>query len=325
MCGRFCCSLCPSDLKNKLTNNGLDVNHDEWVDQDKYRPRYNVAPRTFVPVVRQNDDKNQLVLQTMKWGLIPFFSKTMPDMQPINARDDSLLEGSPMYNKAKNDKRCIVVADGFYEWKKLGNGKKAPYYTKRKDGQLMLFAGLYDISHPQDWDQDILYSTTIVTTGPSSFFSFLHDRMPVILEQDEARQWLDPTLPWSPSLAKLMKPYQGELDCYQVTDKVGPVSNESSDFIIPVDSLKGSISSFFGKPSSSPVSSSTKSSPDQSAKLSSQQPQNQQQQKTTIQTNKRKAQDENMEKDINKKIKSTSTQHKKQDKKKHITNFFNKK
>ncbi|CAO3587469.1 unnamed protein product [Absidia cylindrospora] len=253
----------------------------------------------------------------MKWGLIPFFSKTMPDMQPINARDDTLLEGSPMYDKAKNDKRCIVVADGFYEWKKLGNGKKTPYYTKRKDGQLMLFAGLYDISHPQDWDQDTLYSTTIVTTGPSSFFSFLHDRMPVILEQDEARQWLDPSLPWSSSLAKLIKPYQGDLDCYQVTDKVGPVSNESPDFIIPVDSLKGSISSFFGKSSSSPVS-----SPNQSANSSPQQPQ---QQKTTTQTNKRKAQDENMEKDINKKVKSTRTQHKKQDTKKHITNFFNKK
>ncbi|SAL97235.1 hypothetical protein [Absidia glauca] len=260
MCGRFCCSHCAPDLKTDLTNIGLNVKESTWIDQDQFRPRYNVAPRSFIPVVRQNDDKSHLVLQTMKWGLIPSFAKTMPDIQPINARDDTLLAGSPMYDRVKNDKRCIVVADGFYEWKKLGNGKKVPYYTKRKDGQLMLFAGLYDTAYLKDHDGP-LHSTTIVTTDSSSFFAFLHDRMPVILERDQAETWLDPSSSWSTSLVKLMKPYKGELDCYQVTDKVGSVSNESSDFIVPVDSLKGTISNFFGKapsPQSSTHQSDTK-------------------------------------------------------------------
>ncbi|KAI8338498.1 hypothetical protein BC941DRAFT_501663 [Chlamydoabsidia padenii] len=256
MCGRFCCSHCASDIKTRLTDIGLDVKETQWIDQDNFRPRYNVAPRSHVPVVRQNDDKHHLVLQTMKWGLVPSFAKTLPDIQPINARDDTLIAGFPMYDKVKNDKRCIVVAEGFYEWKKLSNGKKTPYYTKRKDGQLMLFAGLYDIASLKDREES-LYSTIIVTTSSSSFFAFLHDRMPVILEKDQAQQWLNPSSSWSTSLINLMKPFKGELDCYQVTDKVGLVSNESSDFIVPVDSLKGTISSFFGK--ASPVD--TKSTP----------------------------------------------------------------
>jgi putative SOS response-associated peptidase YedK len=93
----------------------------------------------------------------------------------------------------------------------LGNGKKVPYYTKRKDGQLMLFAGLYDTAYLKDHDGP-LHSTTIVTTDSSSFFAFLHDRMPVILEKDQAETWLDPSSSWSTSLVKLMKPYKGELD-----------------------------------------------------------------------------------------------------------------
>ncbi|KAI8086123.1 uncharacterized protein BX664DRAFT_334964 [Halteromyces radiatus] len=298
MCGRFCCALCTEDLKTKLVNNGLNVENNDWKDQDKFRPRYNVAPRSFVPVVRQNDS-GQLMLQTMKWGLVPSFAKTMPDMQPINARDDTLLTGSPMYDRIKSDKRCIVVADGFYEWKKLGNGKKVPYYTRRKDGQLMFFAGLYDKAHPQDWNEPVLYSTIIVTTGPSSFFSFLHDRMPVILDKKEAYQWLDRSIRWSNDLIKLMKPFQGELDCYQVTDKVGPVSNESSDFILPVDTLKGSISSFFGK------------QPETSSK-------------------KRSSPNKDFQQDIAKKIKTSPTSKTSQEKqqsqdRKHITNFFKQK
>ncbi|CAO3612394.1 unnamed protein product [Cunninghamella blakesleeana] len=215
-------------------------------DIEKYNPRYNCSPQSYIPVVRKND-KDNTTLQSMVWGFVPYFAQKMPDTQPINARDDTLVGGSAVFDKSKNQKRCIVVAEGFYEWKKLSNGKRIPYYTKRKDGQLMLFAGIYDESHPSDWKESTLYSTAIITTSSSSFFSFLHDRMPVILEIDQVNKWLNHSSSWSSDLIKLMKPFEGELDCYQVTDKVGLTSNESSDFIIPVDSLKSSISSFFGK------------------------------------------------------------------------------
>ncbi|ORX61991.1 DUF159-domain-containing protein [Hesseltinella vesiculosa] len=189
MCGRFCCSLCPAELQDKLEKDGLPVKGD-WIDQEKFHERYNVAPRSFVPVIRQ-DGK---------------------DGHPINARDDTLIGGSPMFDQAKLTQRCIVVADGFFEWKKLGGGKKVPYYTRRKDGRLMLFAGLYAKAHPSDWNEPVLYSTTIVTTSPSPFFAFLHDRMPVILDSKEALIWLDGSQSWKSGIAPLIRPYQGQLD-----------------------------------------------------------------------------------------------------------------
>ncbi|ORY94161.1 hypothetical protein BCR43DRAFT_495974 [Syncephalastrum racemosum] len=244
MCGRFACYHRVSDLQPILEESNLPTTGD-WIDQDRFQPVYNVAPRRFVPVVRQMN--GEYVLQSMKWGLIPAYAKSLPDNQPINARDDTLITGTSMFERAKNKGRCIVVADGFYEWKKLSNGKKIPYYTKRKDGKLMLFAGLYDTSHLEK--DTTLYTCTIVTTSASSFFSFLHDRMPVILENgsDEITTWLSEGGWDMKKHAALLKPYEGKLDCYQVTDKVGPTGTNSPDFIVPVDKLKGSISNFFQK------------------------------------------------------------------------------
>ncbi|KAI9304323.1 hypothetical protein BJ944DRAFT_267005 [Cunninghamella echinulata] len=248
MCGRFC--LCTVNLETKLKEIGIGVDN-QWIDKDKHKPRYNCAPRSYIPVIRKSDKENSATLQSMMWGFVPYFAQKMPDTQPINARDDTLIGGSPVFDKSKNQRRCIVVADGFYEWKKLSNGKKIPYYTKRKDGQLMLFAGIYDEAQPNDWKGSAtLCTTAIITTSASSFFSFLHDRMPVILEVDQVEHWLNKSSSWSTDLTKLMKPFEGQLDCYQVTDKVGSTSNESPDFIVPVDSLKSSISNFFTKSSS---------------------------------------------------------------------------
>ncbi|KAI8066613.1 hypothetical protein BC940DRAFT_333924 [Gongronella butleri] len=255
MCGRFACALCPTELQAKLHEDGLPV-QEEWVDGDKFYSRYNVAPRSFVPVVRAMG--NSYKLQAMKWGFVPSFATKLPENQPINARDDTLEAGSPMFDKAKLTQRCIVVADGFYEWKKHDNGKKTPYFTKRKDGQLMLFGALYAEAHPSDWPEPVLYSTTIVTTSPSKFFEFLHDRMPLILDPKDALRWLDHSQSWQKDILPMIKPYQGDLLCYQVTDKVGPTKANSPDFVVPVDQLKGSISNFFGKSTGKPAPAATK-------------------------------------------------------------------
>lgn len=193
-------------------------------------------------------------LQSMKWGLVPFWTKRNPDygtvLRTINARDDSLASKGGMWNTMKQRKRCIVVAQGFYEWLKKNGGKeKIPHYVKRKDEQLMCFAGLWDCVQYEGSDEKH-YTYTIITTDSNEQLSFLHDRMPVILENgsDQIRTWLDPNRSeWSKDLQSLLRPFEGELDCYSVSKDVGKVGNNSPTFIVPVASAenKNNIANFF--------------------------------------------------------------------------------
>lgn len=170
----------------------------------------------------------------------------------------------------KQKKRCIVVCQGFYEWlKKDGSKTKIPHFVKRKDGQLMCLAGLWDcakfegdlapwtltsaplLTHCSAGSDEKLYTYTIITTDSNKQLQFLHDRMPVLLENgsEEVRTWLDPNrYQWSKELQSLLKPYQGELDIYPVPKEVGKVGNNSPSFIVPIDSIenKSNIANFFG-------------------------------------------------------------------------------
>ncbi|KAI9685331.1 MAG: hypothetical protein M1820_010824 [Bogoriella megaspora] len=180
-------------------------------------------------------------LQAMKWGLVPFWTKRNPGygstMKTINCRDDSLIENRGMWNTMKQRKRCIVVCEGFYEWLKKNGGKeKIPHFVKRKDGS-----------------EEKLYTYSIITTNSNKQLQFLHDRMPVILDNgsEAIRTWLDPgRAEWSRELQSLLKPYQGELECYPVSKDVGKVGNNSASFVIPIDSSenKSNIANFFGSP-----------------------------------------------------------------------------
>lgn len=168
----------------------------------------------------------------------------------------------------KKGKRCIVIAQGFYEWlKKQGSKEKIPHYTKRKDGQLMCFAGLWDcvqyegVMAPKlcfclcsvdkfQGSEEKNYTYTIITTDSNKQLSFLHDRMPVILENgsDQIRNWLDPSQSeWSKELQSILKPYSEQLECYPVSREVGKVGNNSPTFIVPVASTenKSNIANFF--------------------------------------------------------------------------------
>lgn len=204
-------------------------------------------------------------LQAAKWGLVPFWTKRAPDygsqMRTINCRDDSLIENRGMWNTMKQRKRCIVVAEGFYEWLKKNNGKeKLPHFVKRKDGQLMCFAGLWDCVQYEGSDEK-LYSYTVITTDSNKQLKFLHDRMPVILEagSDAMKMWLDPSnAGWSKELQSLLKPYDGGLECYPVDKAVGKVGNNSPQFMMPIDSKenKNNIANFFGAKQSSAKSTS---------------------------------------------------------------------
>ncbi|KAK7550834.1 hypothetical protein IWX49DRAFT_498301 [Phyllosticta citricarpa] len=287
MCGRYALHQRPSEVRRALEQTQMpceDAPGDEEVrqsynfapgyhglvyradiagsgpgrEQDKGDMQHQASPDGDAPPAQAGQDSPQETkykLQAMKWGLIPSWTKRNPDyssmMKTINCRDDSLIENRGLWNSMKHRKRCIVVAQGFYEWLKKNNGKeKIPHFVKRKDGQLMCFAGLWDCVKFEGSEQK-LYTYTIITTNSNKQLNFLHDRMPVILDNgsEALRTWLDPKRnEWTKELQSLLKPYDGELECYAVSKDVGKVGNDSPSFIIPIDSKenKSNIANFFG-------------------------------------------------------------------------------
>ena len=207
-----------------------------------------------------NDGGVRYKLQAMKWGLIPFWTKHNPNyatmLKTINCRDDSLAAGGGMWNTMKARKRCVVLAQGFYEWLKVGK-ERMPYYIRRKDGKLLCMAGLWDCVQ-YEGDEHKTYTYTIITTDSNKQLKFLHDRMPVVLEpgSEDLRTWLDPArFEWSAELQRLLRPFAGELEVYAVSKDVNKAGGGSSpSFIVPVASRenKSNIANFFAS-TSSPV------------------------------------------------------------------------
>ncbi|KAL6703653.1 hypothetical protein ACN47E_009427 [Coniothyrium glycines] len=276
MCGRYALALRPSEVRQQFEESHMPVA--EAPGDEDVRQSYNFAPGYHGLVYRadgpdhgghhdsddaqgQSDEQEtpandtKYKLQSMQWGLVPFWTKRNPDygskMKTINCRDDSLIEDRGMWTTMKKKKRCIIVAQGFYEWLKKNNGKeKIPHFIKRKDGQLMCFAGLWDSVQFEDASEK-LYTYSIITTDSNQQLNFLHDRMPVILENgsEAIRTWLDPNrTEWSKDLQSLLQPYKGELECYAVSKEVGKVGNNSPSFLIPINSAanKNNIANFFG-------------------------------------------------------------------------------
>ncbi|KAK1762939.1 embryonic stem cell-specific 5-hydroxymethylcytosine-binding protein [Phialemonium atrogriseum] len=207
------------------------------------------------------DAGTRYILQTMKWGLVPSWTRHKAGFsaKTINCRDDSLARPGGMWASMKARKRCVVVAQGFYEWLKPHGprGDKVPHYVRRADGRLMCLAGLWDRVRYEGDEAGgkYTYTYTIVTTDSNEQLRFLHDRMPVILDQgsDAMRAWLDPGRDkWSAELQALLRPYSGALDVYPVSREVGKVGNDSPTFIIPVaKEKKGGIANFFANAAAS--------------------------------------------------------------------------
>ncbi|KAG2205796.1 hypothetical protein INT47_003979 [Mucor saturninus] len=236
MCGRFCCSLNRASVTTELYNHAVCEDEDiPWLDKDKYVASYNVCPTRYVLALYQDTVSKHKVLQSMQWGFIPSWSKNSAMAKPINARSETLQVAS-IFSSAKP---CIIIAEGFYEWKT--SSTKIPFYVKRRDGQLMLFAGLYDTNKHFG---DKLTTCAIITTQASEFFAVIHDRMPVILETKDVDLWLDHGALLSKSVIHLLKPYKGPLQCYQVSNEVGQIKKDTPDLIVPIDSKKSSITHF---------------------------------------------------------------------------------
>jgi putative SOS response-associated peptidase YedK len=190
-------------------------------------PRYNIAPTQPVVTIRQDAREPVRRLSTMRWGLLPSWAKDMSiGYKTINARSETVAT-TPSFREAFKSQRCLVPADGFYEWEKNGKTKQ-PYCFEVKDGELFAFAGLWDrwIS-PQG---ELVESCTILTTTPNSLLADIHDRMPVILSPDDYDLWLDPAFSHTSSVSGILKPFDpAVMRRYPVSARVNQVQNDDAD------------------------------------------------------------------------------------------------
>lgn len=218
MCGRFALSATTKDIEKLLP--ALKSN-------EELKPRYNIAPTQPIAAIL-NTSPNEISF--IRWGLIPFWAKNKSiGNKLINARAETLLE-KPSFRNLFKKRRCLIIADGFYEWKKIsGEKRKIPYFIKMKSGEPFVFAGLWD-----KWkspDQELITSATIITTSPNSDIKEIHNRMPVIVLPEDRTRWLSEEINTN-HLQHLLIPYpDNELLAYEVSLAVNNPSNDDVSII----------------------------------------------------------------------------------------------
>jgi putative SOS response-associated peptidase YedK len=198
------------------------------------RPRYNIAPTQQVLVGRAGAQATR-ELVFLRWGLVPrLATRGAPDYRMINARAETLLE-RPAFRIAFRSRRCLIPADGFYEWKK-GNGSKQPYYIQKTDGQPFCFAGLWE--HWEGEEGTVLESCAIITTTANAALAPLHERMPVILAPEDYAAWLDPQGCDPAQLLPLLRPVPPEaVTAYPVSTLVNHPRNDAPQCIASLPDL----------------------------------------------------------------------------------------
>jgi putative SOS response-associated peptidase YedK len=235
MCGRFVQASSPELLVARF---GVDE-----LAAAGHEPSYNVAPRATVYAVRDRavDDGRRRYLSDLRWGLIPSWAKD-PKVgdRMINARAESLSE-KPAYERAFRRHRCLVPAEGFYEWQRRGS-RKQPMFIHRRDGEPMAFAGLWAAWRDRgeggsaDPDDEWLRSCAIVTTNANDALAPLHDRMPVVLEERDWDRWLDPDSGDVDALSHLLQPASDDLlVAYPVGAAVNSADNDGPELVERVE------------------------------------------------------------------------------------------
>ncbi len=222
MCGRF-----------TLTDDLLILQEMfEFEYAGEYTPRYNIAPGQPILAVGSNGKRRKGNM--LKWGLIPYWAKDEKiGYKMINARAETIDE-KPSFKHAFKKQRCLILADGFYEWKKTDKGKQ-PYRFIMKDRKPFAFAGLWETWRKGDKP---VHSCTIITTEANDIMKDVHHRMPVILPMETHDLWLDPNYDDTRHLKSLLVPYPAEkMEKYPVSTIVNSAKNESPDCIVPLNSL----------------------------------------------------------------------------------------
>ncbi|MBX5481592.1 MAG: SOS response-associated peptidase [Myxococcaceae bacterium] len=222
MCGRFTLKTSPKALQEEL---GILV-------PSELAPRFNIAPSQRIAVVTNTAaNTGERKVELFKWGLIPSWAKD-PKIgnRMINARAETLVE-KPSYRTALKKRRCVILADGFYEWRAEGK-KKLPLHIRLKSQKPFAMAGLWEIW--KDPNGELVPSCTIITTGANDFMSRIHDRMPVIIPKDRLNEWLAPDPKEVQDLLPLLQPWAGDdLEAYPVSPLVNSPSNEGPECAQP--------------------------------------------------------------------------------------------
>ena len=227
MCGRFVQKTPLGQLQDEFgfVAEGLD-----------YRPGYNVAPGREALAVLAGDARRGLLT---RWGLVPSWAAD-PNIgyKMINARAETLAQ-KPAFKGLIEARRCVIPADGFYEWQKDAPGGKQPYLFERMGGKSLALAGLWDVwPSPQGRE---LISFTIITTRANELVGRIHERMPVILGEAALKIWLGPAAPQAADLADILSPYpQGQMTSRPVSRRVNSASNDGPDILEP-DPEQGSL------------------------------------------------------------------------------------
>ncbi len=238
MCGRYSLTTPVEGLRQLF----------DFPERLNLEPRYNIAPTQSVAAVRRapppgaegepeiepgsGADRQHLAL--LRWGLIPHWAKDISiGSRMINARAETLAE-KPSFRSAFHKRRCLILADGFYEWQKQDKGPKQPYRIARRDGGPFAFAGLWERWRDPTGDS-LIESCTIVTTNANTLLRPIHDRMPVILPPPNFDAWLDSETKSEVALG-LLRPYDGDdLMAYPISTRVNSVANDDAVIITPLD------------------------------------------------------------------------------------------
>lgn len=193
-------------------------------------PRFNIAPSQNVLIMR-TDDRGSLITESCRWGLVPFWAKDPAiGNRMINARAETIAE-KPAYRQSFNRRRCLILADGFYEWQQDEQGKR-PYFISRSDRQPFAMAGLWD-----QWAKESgtpLRSCTVITVPASPFMQRLHHRMPVLMDWAAGKQWLEPAVASQQLTQLLLHGQPIPLQAWLVSKQVNNPINDSADLVAPV-------------------------------------------------------------------------------------------
>ena len=211
MCGRYALHSLIGDLQEHFgLFGGLD-----------FAPHYNAAPSLPLPVVRLESGTRRLAL--CRWGLLPAWASDPVKARPINARAESIASNG-MFRTPFQQRRCLVPANGFYEWQRAGSGKQ-PFYIRARDRELMGFAGIWDA---RESPEGTIESFAIITTQANPAMLPIHDRMPVILDPGEYGNWLEK------GGTGMLAPYPGQLDAFPVSPRVNSPRNDDPALILPL-------------------------------------------------------------------------------------------
>ena len=217
MCGRYASVISAEQIRALFRTANPTVNHP---------PSWNVAPSQAAMVVRRHPASGERHLDLLRWGLVPHFTADLKAARkPINARSETAAT-SPMFRDALASRRCLIPADAFYEWRTVADGKQ-PYAIARRDGAPLVFAGLWE-----GWrspDGEVLRTFAILTTAANGLMSSLHERMPVIVEEEDRATWLGET---DVDPVGLMRPPGEEvLNLWAVSRAVNNVRNDTPDLL----------------------------------------------------------------------------------------------